>query len=526
MLLGEMLRVHLPKLVLRVNGDRLSEYSPLSELDEIPEHYRPPAAHAADPLRGADQDDVDDPCHQYRRGVLSRDGGHFIAAFPDGETAARFRDEAETLLAREVSGLRFDISIDPGGLRADRPSRHLVDLPQFQVCEESGRGPATQQRKTGGSGASNPPWVSRRAEVRKDAGDRFYRRKERTRDMIGLLQDHFSKYGQPPQDFQDLCAGGYLAVIRADGNDIGKRYNDHMERFGTTEDLTPDAMWLAKEAYGERFYWSMRVCTRRALITALDETFQPQSASTTRPFQLLMVGGDDLLLACRADAALRFVINYAAALRHLSADDATMWTVGAGVVISRPNVPFHHLYQIAEALTKSGKRLHRGLPDTQKASVVDWMVSTTAWVDNPIAQRQRDCLIRAEVNGAIETLALTRRPCRILAKVSAPYLDSLEGLSEVATRLSAALTEGRIARSQLRDLVDGLARGRRASALLFDELPRDLRHELGQRGVTKPWEAVGDGSWVTSLADLVELVEISRLGRKHTNSAEEAGTVR
>ena len=84
-----------------------------------------------------------------------------------------------------------------------------------------------------------------------------------------------------------------------------------------------------------------------ALVCALNETFAAEQAAgpltekgSTRPYQLLMVGGDDLLLLCRAESALPFVKHYASKLSALRLHDGKPLGVGAGIVICQPTCSY------------------------------------------------------------------------------------------------------------------------------------------------------------------------------------------
>jgi hypothetical protein len=175
-----------------------------------------------------------------------------------------------------------------------------------------------------------------------------------------------------------------------------------------------------------------------------------------------MLGGDDLLLLCRAEIALPFVVTLCQELDALQKDgNAFKLTLGVGVVIAKHTIPIHRLYEVVEQLAGSAKRRFRGLKDAgeKSRSVVDWAVYSTAWVDDPDVVRRRDWLRGSEG----ELRALSQRPVDVLGQ----GLDSLQGLVRGAEQLAGA------PRSQLRYLVDQLPRGRALSELAFAELPQN-----------------------------------------------------
>ena len=554
-MLGEVMRRALPALAGRYgarSADGAKDW--LSAFPQPARHDNP------DPLAKTRwEQDRDEPQRIASRGILVRDGGHFAALFPSDPQARRFQDAAGALIDRELPGLMFQISrIDlgtdshtDGTQKEQRPARLadrrvLMDLPIFDVCRFTGRGPAATRVTVSRSEKQDPVPCSQLALRLKRRGDDFFGQdratdgKARTRDIIGLLRDQLpNREQEPPVDLSDLCGPDtegrrdYLAVIHADGNRVGLRYGRFSDRYrrskGTSVEGGADAAkhasrgedHLSREGFGETFYYSMRIAVRRAVVDALTQTFGAYQGSY-RPFQLLMLGGDDLLLLCRARFALRFLVAYAQGLQIFGladseGDEPRPLSIGAGVVIARPSVPFHRLHALAEDLAGSAKRLDRAM-GTQGpgVSVVDWMVFSESWADEIAAVRRREAQVCYRLaDGNEEWLALTGRPYRIL-RPQEGQADSLEALLADAAHLSGA------ARSQLRQIALDLYQGRRWAELRWQELPDDTRQALLRAGLDKPWRPLGqrhDGErtisgYMTRLADLVELNEFAYLGRK------------
>lgn len=557
-MIGEVMRRALPALAIRCGA------KPAGDSDDWLSSFPQPPDGNRDPLGLTPwEQDRDEPQRIARRGVLVRDGGHFAAIFPGQSQSLRFQNLAMALIQRELPGLLFEVShVDleqPQEPKAKRKAprlaqpRVLVDLPVFEVCRFTGRAPAATRVALSRSERKDPPPSSSLALRLKRRGDAFFGQdrgidgKARTRDIIGLLRDRLPNRSlEPPVDLDDLCgpdAGGrrdYLAVIHADGNRVGLRYAEFCDRYRQREGAhggTDPAQtarrgddYLSREGFGETFYYSMRVAVRRAVVDALSATFDAFTG-TYRPFQLLMLGGDDLLLLCRARFALPFLVAYAQGLQRLGladteGDDQRPLSIGAGVVIARPSVPFHRLHALAEDLAGSAKRLDRTTnPTGPGVSVVDWMVFSESWADEITAIRRREAQVRYRLaDGTEEWLALTGRPYRIL-RPQQGEADSLEALLEDAARLSGA------ARSQLRQLVLDLNRGRRWAELRWQELPRDTRAALERAGVEAPWRGLGQqplgdrtaDRYLTRLVDLVELSEFAYLGRREGPAAATSG---
>jgi len=372
------------------------------------------------------------------------------------------------------------------------------------VCKASGNAPASGKTKEDGESASKTVLKLR------EKGREFTEGK--TTDIIGLLRSqlHWSNL-EPPKDFNILCerdkdhGADYMAVIHADGNNVGRRFTAHA---GKRPDKMTVNEFLEYEGHGEAFFHSMRCAVRKAVVKALEVAFKEYKGGY-QPYQLLMLGGDDLLMVCRARYALPFVVAYAEALKEIELPDGHPLSIGAGIAISRPSVPFHRLHALAEELAGSAKRLYRSCvvsnPD-DVPSVADWMIFSESWSDDPIDMRRRHDRVQYGLSeGRRETLALSRKPYRVLGDAS----SSLQGLLSAADKLNTGA-----ARSQLRQLVSELPKGRQWAELCWSEMEEKTHETLKEAGITDLWSksdacACACG-WITHITDLIEVYEVSR----------------
>lgn len=459
--------------------------------------------------------DPDDPSTLFAKGILARDGGHFMAVFTDKEMAQDFLRQAETVLAERLPGVLYEASISPfppppvpEGREISPGETALLDLPVLQVCQETGTAPASDKHpKEPGR------WQARSVTHRQQWGADFYSGK--TKDIIGLLRPILypdkDRGWKEPDDLAQLTAGGYLALIHADGNGIGKRYIEWKAKANACDDL-------GKEAHGEAFFHSMRVAVRRAVVDALDTTFPaPNKVGETRPYEILMLGGDDLLLICRADRALDFANHYAAELEKHKLADGKPLHVAIGVAIAQKTYPLHRLHELAEGLATSAKRLYRswGDEDDKKRSVIDWQVVTQSWFEGVAkARQQTERIVYTLDQGQQETLLLTGRPYPVTGN---------EGLEALIMAVQQLDNEERTARSPLRSLRGACERGRLAGEMAFARLPKRTQTQLGwQRGKESClWDRrdYEEGQKIkpfhlTRALDIIGIHEIARLGRK------------
>jgi hypothetical protein len=463
-LLGEVLRICLPNLARKETDWTLAP---------VAEGY--PEAFDDDPLR-----DHDDPAADAHLGIVSRDGGHFEARFKTGPEA--FVQGATALLRRELPSLKFSVRVDDLGQRdgntqpSKKVSAHLsTELPVLAPCQWTGRGVGSVTINQG----PERPWVSLDVKKRHDAADRA--EKSKAMDLASLLVATTKLRDlKRPKEFSELVGDGYMALIHADGNDVGR--GECME-----------------EIRRAQFFHHNRVMLRLAARAAIEAACA--DGETRAPLVPLMLGGDDLLIVCRADVALPFVVKLCATLaeNQRATPAESRLTLGVGVVIARHTIPINRLHDVAEGLAASAKRQIRGVAVEDKRSVVDWAVYTTTWMDDPEAVRRRDW-VRGEGD---DRRVLSRRPLDVVGC----------GLSTLQALLCAAEKLKDAPRSQLRYLVDQLPKGRMLSELAFAELSKPTLGKLREAGLDQIWQPTPEGPLVTRVLDLIEILEIGRLGR-------------
>jgi len=523
-LLGEVLRVHLRELA------RDKTHPSLNLLPaKIPADL--PHASEDDPLYlslpDATDPDQDSPAALYGEGILTRDGGHFSALFVEKEAADAFARSAAAEIRSKLPGLRFEIPDPLPLLTLPEASKSAAKvggsmgifapgLPLLQICEDSGRNPAVVQwryNRDETRSVSLPVWQRKNRSRDFNTGSG-----KPTRDIASLLSNGilFATAGDQarmriPGSFDELCGDEYLALIHADGNGVGA-WSARVRDFAKTVGEDCLGKYLNREAAGEQVFHAIRVSVRKAVVAAAQKVFGRKDVA---PYRILMLGGDDVLLACRASLALNFVQEYASALSLTKLpdvnEDGQSFTrplgAGIGVAIAKPGFPFHRLHEMAASLAGSAKRLTRTSPEI---SAVDWLICTETWLGDIAEVRAREAVRR---HGA-ETLVLCGKPYPALKTQAGESGLSLEALLESEKQLAAA------PRSQRRWLANEVERGRRHAELCLAELRRaspqafnafescGLVERNGQSGL---WRQGGDNVYLTILRDLVEITEIRNL---------------
>jgi len=494
-----------------------------------------PSRDSDDPLPG---DAADDPLDHWSRGILASDGGHFHAVFPDLEQARLFVDQAVVLLSERLPDLSATLRCirlehDGDGWRRSEQvgeirttvtsplSRTQVRLPQFQLCQVSGNGVATE-RKRYADGQEEA--FSEAVAVRRVAADAFSQ--GHSGDILGRLREpvfealgitaNDRRAGALPADFEELAPSGLLAVIVADGNSIGQR--------STAFAGSGDGDYFAVEAERERFFHAMRIATRRAVVAAVGEGFRDAAASEEPlPFRLMMLGGDDLLIACDAPRAFPFVIELCRRIREFDLPDGHPVDLGVGVAIVKSKYPFHNAHALAEQLAESAKRLYRSATERHGMSTIDWLVCHESWHDDLARVRQEDHVSTWRVDrDRVERLVLTSRPLPVLDRDESGAGRPLEKLWKKSRPGDRRATGP--ARSQLKALLTLLPRGRQLTDAALGQMPDPTIEFLdvvvtdGEKHQSKTaWQPMtsdseGTASYVTSVGDLIELFEVARAG--------------
>jgi hypothetical protein len=247
-------------------------------------------------------------------------------------------------------------------VRQARPSPLLRDplLPWFEVCRDSGY-PA--------AGVEDHP----DAEVEDGAGRRYAaasvlaksraRQLARNRmrdDLLGAVPEVV------PTDLDDLRHDGWVAVVHADGNGVGRVFLEFPERaLRASGPPGEQGAGLGLDRHADllgEFTEQLELATEAALGVAVrDATVGGDAKGTILP---VVVGGDDLTVVCHARLALPLARAFALAFQEQTKDQQTVnaitdggLTAAAGIAYVKPHHPFSAAYDLAEELTASAKQV-------------------------------------------------------------------------------------------------------------------------------------------------------------------------
>ena len=308
---------------------------------------------------------------------------------------------------------------------------------------------------------------------------------------------------------------GYIGLIYADGNRMGRIVRE-LDRAATCAEFSEIVDSSIRDACYQSLSVACAVEVRRNR-----QARRSGAAPTPLPADILLLGGDDLVVVLPADRALSFAEDVARRFEALTrarvaaiASDSTRrfftsrvadrgLTISSGVALARAGYPFSLLLDLAEQLLASAKR---GGAEGQAGSsywvpaFVDFhLVAGSSGHDLDLI-RERDYLLKTGV-------PRTQRPL------------ALDTLAKMRTQ-SARLRGGRFPRSKLHDLFEASLepvkiRAERRVREIFSRCNPGQREVLWEvvermdRGgeVDFPWSRA-DGGWETAIADLVEAVDL------------------
>ncbi|HFD38235.1 MAG TPA: hypothetical protein ENJ31_00070, partial [Anaerolineae bacterium] len=308
--------------------------------------------------------------------------------------------------------------------------------PFSRYCQSCGGQPATTPYARG----RRSEWLCAACAQKRRTVDRLRRKMRGDGDERLALEDD-EYFGRPFLAFlqqeqperwaawrqaafpQDLGALGhtsqpdnYLGFVYADGDRIGEL----LKGMKSEEDYQLVSTFLDE-------------ATREAAYAALGRHFRPVggvSDADLAPFEVAMIGGDDLILLVAAHRALEVAVTFSREFSRrfaaLSAAEGRDWQAAAsvGVVLAHASQPILYLEQRAGELLKLAKK---GRGDE---AAVDYLVVASPTL-NPVRRIRRQVYEHQDLH---EKLYRTRRPYT---------LSELEWLLNQARKLKYGEAEGR-----------------------------------------------------------------------------------
>lgn len=226
----------------------------------------------------------------------------------------------------------------------------------------------------------------------------------RLRKTNDANQQQFDKYFrgstfEMARDFDELGRSrgesSYIAVVHADGNNMGERIETIAKMFGTPSD---NRHYINKIREFSRQVVEATEASVQAMVVLLLELLDPVQGTLKDtvpirdrqlPFRLLVVGGDDVTFVCDGRLGLSLAAFYLQTFEEQAArvglEDVHAC---AGIGVVKSHYPFARAYQMAEVLCKNAKE--RAREEDGDRSALDWHFAISGLMGDLEFIRQRE----------------------------------------------------------------------------------------------------------------------------------------
>jgi len=333
--------------------------------------------------------------------VIYEGGGNAYVAF---DNECTFRKVTREFLMHVNSNV-CDLGIAVAAIETDFANTYKDDFRKlndrlslvkggFNVPVHAGNQPITKQSTRTGLPVS---YIDKNIEYISEA-----QKQKRTR-----YDEYRKEMKQDDMDFDDLAfdkgSDSLIAIIHADGNNLGATIQRGMANFDDYCDAVPRIRQLSKEIHC--CYHGALERTKKAFEGAYEEyvaTKQiefPNKSFSKTPLLELICDGDDITLLICGRFALDFAVHLLHEIEGTSNDNHS--TACAGVILFNSHYPFSEAYKLVEDLCANAKKNSR----THDGSYIDFHLHQSGRAVSLDSLRDR----LYNVNGK----SLLRRPWRI-----------------------------------------------------------------------------------------------------------------
>lgn len=219
-------------------------------------------------------------------------------------------------------------------------------MPFAELCPSCSIRPSVS--RNGGPKQDTPICEVCRAKEQYGRGEARFYWVDTLKDDLKQAKYPLSPQVEYPQDVEVLSGGEPIALIYADGDNIGER----LKKLKTPRDF-------------DHFSKQLGQITRQAFTAAL--AGNPGLAPLNRdgikvyPWELITIGGDDVVLLLPATSALKFVERFARefAQRGRKIDPTNPIHASVGFAVGKPHTPIREFFRAAKAALRNAKRRAR-----------------------------------------------------------------------------------------------------------------------------------------------------------------------
>ncbi|MBD2483315.1 hypothetical protein [Planktothrix sp. FACHB-1365] len=236
-----------------------------------------------------------------------------------------------------------------------------------------------------------------------------------------------------PLEFDNLGRtqdeSSYIAVIHADGNSMGDRFQKQGETASTNREyitrmrqLSWSVNQIGKEAlrtvvktlvnsihHNSKGAFIKWFDSENQLISQIELKKNPKNGKFFLPFRPLVYGGDDVTFICDGRLGLTLAALFLKEFEKTAADGEIL-TACAGISIIKSHYPFARAYELSESLCGSAKKMVR--EGGGGFSALDWHIAASGLIGSLGDIRKREY----QVNNSKKEKNLSMRPIRLKAK--------------------------------------------------------------------------------------------------------------
>lgn len=305
-----------------------------------------------------------------------RAGGAIYLFFTRVDQRDAFRDLWSLVARQYAPGLEFTLALGGGPTPIDAfaEAHHRLDASRNRPAAELPTGsPVTEYAPRTGRPAfvRTAPLGLQDAATARFGLDTFRRGDRLARKLAPGLDadlwprnlDHDPPAASDEQAFPFLPGNRYLALLHADGNDMGRVLRVIEQDVHATPDRFVEVFRAFSDAVGCATRAAAQAATQRVLVPA-------RRGDGPLPARPIVLGGDDLTVLVRADLALDFARQFLGefenesqtAMSHLRRAFPRLsglpraLTAACGIAFVKSNHPFHMAHELAESLTRHAKQ--------------------------------------------------------------------------------------------------------------------------------------------------------------------------
>lgn len=292
--------------------------------------------------------------------------GNIKYIFDSDEACKRFVYDFPRLVMEMAPGITISQAVLPleGGLKrcSLQALEDLLKVQRNRLVAQHGTGwmISERSRKTGAP--------ARHTEGKDRVSEAQFKKTEKAKDGSQRLLEKIVEQVKIPKnihsyEMEDLLGGtesGWIAVIHADGNNLGKKIIDLADK------VSPDKMKDAFREMSQRLEYATVAAAQRAFKTLR------WKEGAKLPIRPVVLGGDDMTVIMDGRYAMEFTQCFLKAFEEETKRQFSSYqkdfgvdifekglTACAGIAFVKPKYPFHYAVSLAEKLCTQAKKVSK-----------------------------------------------------------------------------------------------------------------------------------------------------------------------